>query len=147
MCDYSLNTTKTRDARVGDTLETKSFGTGTRGFTDPSAPASEGPIAVCVRPGTEIAFADPIALQTIAFAGPIAPQTTPSEQLLHRTAIFRQVDKDNKLTHHDALEMPDGRIVKLNDLAERQTARVLQLPASPKTEAEVQEQTRLDVHG
>ena len=44
----------------------------------------------------------------------------------HTTAIFRQVDKDNPHTHHDALEFPDGQMVLLNDLFEGQRATVLQ---------------------
>ncbi len=42
----------------------------------------------------------------------------------HTTAIFRQVNKDNPYTHHDALEFPDGHMV-LNDLFEGQDATVL----------------------
>jgi hypothetical protein len=44
----------------------------------------------------------------------------------HTTAIFRQVNKDNPHTHHDALEFPDGQMVLLNDLFEGQRATVLQ---------------------
>ena len=32
MCDYSLHSIKSRPAKVGDKLTTRSFGTGTRGF-------------------------------------------------------------------------------------------------------------------
>ena len=32
MCDYSLHNVKSRPARVGDKLTTRTFGTGTRGF-------------------------------------------------------------------------------------------------------------------
>src|SRR5215471_2339227 len=53
MCDYSLHSVKSRPAKVGDKLTTRDFGTGTRGFA-----ASENPsVAVCVLPGTELAFA------------------------------------------------------------------------------------------
>ena len=52
MCEYSLHSVKSRPAKVGDKLTTRDFGTGTRGFA-----ASEGPsVAVCVLPGTELAF-------------------------------------------------------------------------------------------
>jgi hypothetical protein len=34
----------------------------------------------------------------------------------HTTAIFRQINKDNPHTHHDALEFPDGRMVLLTDV-------------------------------
>jgi hypothetical protein len=54
MCDYSLHSIKSRPAKVCDKLTTRDFGTGTRGFA-----ASENPsVAVCVMPGTGLAFAD-----------------------------------------------------------------------------------------
>jgi hypothetical protein len=55
----------------------------------------------------------------------------------HKTAIFRQINKDKVATHHDALEFPDGRIVLLTSLCEGQQATVLQLPAEPKTAVDV----------
>jgi hypothetical protein len=61
----------------------------------------------------------------------------------HTTAIFRQVNKDNPLTHHDALEFPDGRMVLLTHLLEGQEATVLQLPAQPFTAAEIKAQERV----
>jgi hypothetical protein len=45
-------------------------------------------------------------------------------------ARFRQVDLSNPHTHHDALELVDGRIIKLTLLHEGQRARVLQLPVN-----------------
>jgi hypothetical protein len=60
----------------------------------------------------------------------------------HKTAIFRQVNKDRIAAHHDALEFPDGEIVLLTLLAEGQKATVLQLPAEPKTVVEAESQTR-----
>ena len=61
----------------------------------------------------------------------------------HTTAIFRQVNKDNPNTHHDALEFPDGKMVLLTDLFEGQRSTVLQLPAQPATAAEVKAQERV----
>jgi hypothetical protein len=61
----------------------------------------------------------------------------------HTTAIFRQINKDNLHTHHDALEFPDGQIVLLTDLFEHQEATVLQLPAQPATAAEAKAQERV----
>ena len=53
MCDYSLHSVKSRPAKIADKLTVRDFGTGTRGFA-----ASENPrVAVCVLPGTELAFA------------------------------------------------------------------------------------------
>src|SRR5262249_8902950 len=58
MCDYSLMHVKSRPASVGDKLRTSNFGTGTRGFAAPSDPGT----AVCVLPGTELAFNSEIAV-------------------------------------------------------------------------------------
>jgi hypothetical protein len=63
--------------------------------------------------------------------------------LNHTTAIFRQINKHNPRTHHDALEFPDGRMVLLTDLFEGQEATVLQLPAQPVTPAEIKAQERV----
>jgi hypothetical protein len=61
----------------------------------------------------------------------------------HTTAIFRQINKDNPLTHHDALEFPYGQLVLLTDVFEDQEATVLQLPAQPATAAEAKAQERV----
>ena len=65
------------------------------------------------------------------------------ENLSHATAIFRQVNKNEPMKHHDALEFPDGRIVLLTKLSEGQEATVLQLPAQPTTAAEADTQKRI----
>jgi hypothetical protein len=62
--------------------------------------------------------------------------------IAHKTAIFRQINKERVAVHHDALEFPDGRIVLLTSLCEGQQATVLQLPAEPKTAVEAQSQRR-----
>ena len=126
MCDYSLMHVKSRPASVGDKLRTSNFGTGTRGFAAPGDPTT----AVCVLPGTELAFDAPICVY-----GASAPTT-------HRTAIFRQINRTQPYMHHDALELPDGRTLLLTFLCEGQEATVLQLPARPTTEAEAREQER-----
>jgi hypothetical protein len=137
MCDYSLQNVKSRAAKVGDRLTTKNFGAGTRGFAAPE----DSSVAVCVLPGTEIAFSAPVK---IAVTGLLFDSTrmTASE-----TAIFRQVDKDSPYRHHDALEFPNGEMVLLTNLSEGQDAVVLQLPAQPKTAAEADEQTRAAYSG
>jgi hypothetical protein len=58
-------------------------------------------------------------------------------------ARFRQIDLDKRDTHHDALEFPDGRIVRVTNLCEGQTVTVLQLPVSAG-EATVTEEQRTD---
>jgi hypothetical protein len=55
MCDYSLQYVRSRPAKVGDKLTTCDFGTRTRGF----AAAEDAGVAVCVLPGTELAFSSP----------------------------------------------------------------------------------------
>ena len=57
----------------------------------------------------------------------------------YRTAIFRQINKDKRATHHDALEFPNGEIVLLTTLVEGQQATVLQLPAAPENPREQEE--------
>ena len=53
MCDYSLHNVATRPAKVGDKLVTTRFSnSGTGGF----AAIGEPNVAVCLRPGTELAL-------------------------------------------------------------------------------------------
>jgi hypothetical protein len=61
----------------------------------------------------------------------------------HKTAIFRQINKEKIAVHHDALEFPEGRTVLLTTLREGQQATVLQLPLEPKTGVEAQSQRRV----
>ena len=128
MCDFSLTHALSRPAVVGDELIVKNFGLGTNGFADAN---SDQEIAVCVMPGTEIAFEKPIDI--------ICADVGRSQ---YSVVIFRQIDKDVQNTHHDVVEFPDGNTVKLTHLSPGQRARVLQLPASPKTVEEVKEQAR-----
>ena len=133
MCDYSLHNVKSRPAKVGDKLTTRNFNTGTRGFAAPEDVST----AVCVLPGTELAFASQVR------CGPSGLFGLKVSTLNHSTAIFRQVNKDEPRAHHDALEFPDGQVVLLTDMVEGQEATVLQLPAQPKTRAEAEAQTRV----
>jgi hypothetical protein len=61
MCDYSLHSVRTRPAKVGEKLVTHNFGTGTRGFAAPE----DCSVAVCILPGTELAFETPVKYQTV----------------------------------------------------------------------------------
>ena len=126
MCDYSLHNVKSRPGKVGDKLTTRDFGTSTLGF----AASEDANVAVCILPGTELSFAAPATRYKREFwpRGNIA--------IGHKTAIFRQINKDEQRTHHDALEFPDGQIVLLTHLRVGQQATVLQLPVQPKTAAE-----------
>jgi hypothetical protein len=132
MCDYSLHSIKSRPARVSDKLITRDFRTGTRGF----AASEDANVAVCVRPGTELSFAREVMCQPIGMLG------WRDKVIKHKTAIFRQVNKETVAAHHDALEFPDGQIVLLTSLSEGQLATVLQLPAEPKTVVEFEAERR-----
>jgi hypothetical protein len=137
MCDYSLHSIKSRSAKIGDMLTTRDFGTGTRGFA-----ASENPsVAVCVLPGTELAFAHEVKRL------PVRLWPWQDGAIRQKTAIFRQINKDKVVAHHDALEFPDGQIVLLTLLSEGQQATVLQLPVEPKTVVGFEAQRRVAYAG
>jgi hypothetical protein len=133
MCDFSLQSVRSRPAKVADKLVTRDFGTGTRGFSAADDPG----LAVCIRPGTELAFASEVMCLPAGLLG------WKTKTIGHRTAIFRQVNRDKAAAHHDALEFPDGRIVLLTLLCECQAASVLQLPAEPATMEEARDQERV----
>jgi len=137
MCDYSLHHVRSRAAHVGDKLTTRDFGTGTRGFAAPE----DKTIAVCILPGTELAFAEEIALT------PAIGLRSQVHKAPFKTAVFRQINQHSPRLHHDALEFPDGRMVLLTELCEGQSAVVLQLPAQPRTEAEAEAQKRVEYIG
>ena len=132
MCDYSLHHVASRPAKVGDELVMTRFGDSmTRGFSAVGEPN----VAVCLLPGTEIAFAreaehrNPLVrlFPRLGFG-----------KLSSKVARFRKINLDNPQTHHDALEFADGKIVLLTLLRAGQRATVLQLPAQgrPSKEAE-----------
>jgi hypothetical protein len=120
MCDYSLQHVATRAAKVGDQLVTTKFNNSiTRGFAEAGVPN----VAVCILPGTELAFDHEVECDhALGFF--------PSRKLRERVARFRQINMDNPYEHHDALEFPSGQVVLLTRLCEGQMATVLQLPAA-----------------
>jgi hypothetical protein len=123
MCDYSLHAVASRPAKIGDKLISTSFaGTFTRGF----AAVGEPTVAVCLRPGTELAFERDVEL------------SHPFKRLLPyfgfgrvggTVARFCQTNLKRQDVHHDALEFPNGRTVLVTQLCEGQRVTVLQLPA------------------
>jgi hypothetical protein len=127
MCDYSLHAVASRPAKVGDRLITSSFkDTLTRGFSAVGEPE----VAVCLSPGTELAFEaearrDYDWLRTLFF-------NRGRWTVGHDVGVFRRIDMDDPRTHHDAIEFPDGRIVLLTRLRAGQPATVIQLPARPQ---------------
>jgi hypothetical protein len=123
MCDYSLHHVASRPAKVGDKVTSTRFGNSiTGGF----AARGEPDIAVCMRPGTELAF-DQDVVYSQGFG--LIPPRFGYATMPHRVARFRQVNTHRPNVHHDALEFPNGQIVLVTMLREGQTATVLQLPA------------------
>ena len=126
MCDYSLHAVATRPAQVGETLITTTFrGTSTRGFASESEPA----VAVCMLPGTELAFAETVKYDN---------------RWLWKRAInfgvgkFGAIEQDVPDRHHDAIEFPDGCRVLVTQLLEGQRVTVLQLPVVQQSTSHAQ---------
>jgi hypothetical protein len=133
MCDYSLHSVATRPAQTEDRLVTTKFKKSiTRGF----AAVAEPQVAVCLLPGTEIAFDENVERKPSFGIGLL-----PNEKIGQRLARFRQINMDNPVTHHDALEFPDGQVVLLTRLCVGQRAMVLQLPAAARPEAREKQAT------
>ena len=137
MCDYSLQHVASRPAKIEDKLVVTKFNNSiTRGF----AAVGEPHVAVCLLPGTEIAFEENVECEP-----PFGVDILPNKKISQRLARFRQINLDNAVTHHDALEFPDGQVILLTRLCEGQRATVLQLPAAPGTAEEAGEQKRVSV--
>ena len=123
MCDYSLQAIASRPAKVGETLITTTFrGTSTRGFASETEPE----VAVCMLPGTELAFARDVKYDN---------RWIWTRTLDWRVGQFNQIAPDVPDRHHDAIEFPDGSRVLVTQLCEGQRVNVLQLPAVPAERA------------
>jgi hypothetical protein len=132
MCDYSLDHVRSRPAVLGDRLiSTRFLDSCTRGF----ASMSEPNVAVCLLPGTELAFDKELRREGTFFF---------SKKFRHKVARFRAVNEHRPDLHHDALELPDGQIVLVTELKEGQHATVLQLPVRPRVNT--LEPQRLEKH-
>jgi hypothetical protein len=132
MCDYSLNAAAFRPAKVGDRLVTARF---TNCITRGLASIEEPEVAVCLRPGTEVAFE-----QDVGYEHPLG--FFPERRINNKVARFCQVNMHEACAHHDALEFPDDRIVLVTYLSEGQRLTVLQLPARHRS-GEAEEEKRV----
>jgi hypothetical protein len=118
MCDYSLHAVASRPAKVGETLITTTFrGTSTRGFASESEPT----VAVCMLPGTELAFADNVKYDN---------RWIWTKAINSRVGKFGAIEPHVPHRHHDAIEFPDGSSVLVTQLCEGQRVTVLQLPVA-----------------
>jgi hypothetical protein len=118
MCDYSLHLLASRPAKVGETLTATDFAKSiSRGF----AAAGEPEVAVCLLPGTELAFTSEVRYdRALSLFG--------KGRVDDKVARFRQINVNDPNVHHDALEFPDGQIVLVTRLVPGQRATVLQTP-------------------
>ena len=119
MCDYSLEHLASRPAKVGDQLVTTKFG---RTYTTGFCSVGEPNVAVCIKPGTELAFEREIESDSLWL----------TRRLGSQVARFRRVNEDRTFGHHDALELPSGKVVLLTRLLVGQRATVLQLPVAER---------------
>ena len=118
MCDYSLHAVTSRPAEVGEELVTTTFrGTSTRGF----ASESDGEVAVCLLPGTELAFAEDVRYDN---------RWIWTRTINSRVGKFGKIDPLVPERHHDAVEFADGSYVLVTQLVEGQRVTVLQLPVT-----------------
>src|SRR6202140_1391767 len=116
MCDYSLHAVASRPAQIGETLITTTFrGTSTRGFSSEREPE----VAVCMLPGTELAFAQNVRYDN---------RWIWTREVNFRVGKFGEIDRHVRDRHHDSIEFPDGSHVLVTLLCEGQRATVLQLP-------------------
>jgi len=129
MCDYSLQHVASRPAAVGETLVSTRFGESiTRSFASPDRPG----VAVCLLPGTELTFERDVEFDDLF--------GNSRRTVAARVARFRQVDRDQRHMHHDALEFPGGEVMLVTRLVEGQRVTVLQLPAAPRATKETESQ-------
>ena len=123
-----------KDGEIEDRLVTPKFRKSIpRGF----AAVGDPNVAVCLLPGTEIAFDENVECEPSFGIGIL-----PNKKIGQRLARFRQMNMDNPVIHHDALEFPDGQVVLLTRLCVGQRATVLQLPAAARPEVRENEATR-----
>ncbi len=131
MCDYSLHHVASRPAKVSDKLvTTKLARSSARGFAAVGERGaklvihdSPPQVAVCLLPGTDLAFDDEVRYdRAFSLFG--------NARVNHKVARFRQIDLSDPHVQHDALEFPNGQVLKLTQLVAGQTATVLQLPVA-----------------
>src|SRR5262249_58714764 len=87
----------------------------------------EPEVAICLLPGTEVAFERDVECDGLF-------RFFRSRSLKQKLARFRQVNPDQPTMHHHALEFPDGEILLVTKLPEGQYAPLLPLPVPRKEE-------------
>jgi hypothetical protein len=142
MCDYSLHHVASRPAKVSDKLVTMELtGSSARGFAAVGELGAKlvihdrpPNVAVCLLPGTELAFNEEVRYDR---AFPLLGKG----RIKHKVARFREIEMNDPPVHFDALEFPNGQVLKLTRLVAGQSATVLQLPVAAQRHHHVE--TRL----
>ena len=150
MCDYSLHHVSSRPAKVSDKLVTTELArSSTRGFAAVGEHGAklvvhDGPpqVAVCLLPGTELAFDDDVRYdRAFSLFG--------KARVNHKVARFRQIDMNDPHVQHDALEFPNGQVLKVgswslakplrccNYRSRHSTTSMLKLDALPASDSRV----------
>ena len=145
MCDYSLHGIKNRLAEEGETLVVHRFYTGSKGLTSPKylepAEKPKGWIAALKRmfaaPPNECAVCIPDGARLVLYGIPPALQQAHGLCAVEHVT-FRQLSAE-AATYRDAVEFANGAIVRLQELEDGQTVRVL---AVSLIEAETTEASR-----
>ena len=85
----------------------------------PMVMTSEPAVAVCMLPGTELAFARDVRYDS---------RWIWTKTIGFRVGKFNAINPHVRERHHDAIEFPDGSHVLVTQLCEGQRVTVLQLP-------------------
>jgi hypothetical protein len=123
MCDYSRRFYCSRMAQAGDRLMTVRIGA-TYGF----ALADDHRLGICLTPGTELVFDQPVATRNL-FGARFSRWL--NREKPRSLALFRQ--KARYGFRHDFLEFPDSHLSRVATLYPGQTATVLQIPPPRRT--------------
>ena len=130
MCDYSLQNVVSRPAKVGDYAKLRYRDARIRSLGRCTSRSLHSP-------GNRIGIRQPVECRPAGLLGWLR------KRLDHRTAIFRQINKERAAAHHDALEFPDGQLALLTSLEEGQEAVVLQLPTRANNASELEAERRV----
>ncbi|MGH6680617.1 MAG: hypothetical protein ACREDL_17210, partial [Bradyrhizobium sp.] len=90
------------------------------------ASESDRSVAVCMLPGTELAFTEDVKYDN---------RWIWTRTIDFRVGKFNQIDTHISDRHHDAIEFPDGSRVLVTLLCEGQKVTVLQLPVTQPVDA------------
>jgi len=143
MCDYSLHHVASRPAKVSDKLVTMELArSSARGFAAVGELGAKlvihdrpPNVAVCLLPGTELAFNEEVRYDR---AFPLLGKS----RIKHKLARFREIEMNDPHVHFDALEFPNGQVLKLAQLVAGQSATVLQLPVATQRHPHVETRLR-----